>query len=289
MQKLLILSACLGTLALPAAPALAADSPHTFTANVGLFSEYVFRGLSQTNGDPAVQGGLDYAYDFGPASAYAGTWASNISWLRDSNQYSSSSLEWDWYGGLRGNIGASDFTYDVGFLYYYYPGTVNSLPAFDGQKGDTQELYGALGWKWFTLKYSYSVSSKTFAVRDSAGTWYLDLSAAYPVGDTGLALQAHYGIQKYSGTDPRNVAAGGVPLSNDELYSYNDWKLGATYDLGKATKVLSNTTLGAYYAGTSRVNAIGYGSPADCNALGCGAYPKNIAKGKFVAYVQRTF
>ena len=155
-----------------AAPAVPA-SPHSFAANVGLFSQYIFRGLSQTNRDPAVQGGFDYAYNFGP-SFYIGTWLSNISWLHDSAQYSSSSLENDWYGGIRGPIGSSDFTYDVGFLYYYYPGT--TIP-ITGEKGDTQEIYGALGWKWFTAKYSYSIDNKTFAVRDSSGTWYLDLSA----------------------------------------------------------------------------------------------------------------
>jgi uncharacterized protein (TIGR02001 family) len=289
VKRLLLVSAAVAAIYSPLVqaqtPAPTETSPHTLAANVGLFSQYVFRGLTQTDEKPAVQGGFDYAYNFGPASAYVGTWASNISWLRDSGQYSSSSLEWDWYGGVRGNIGASDFTYDVGYLYYYYPGTVMSLPVYDGQKGDTQELYGALGWKWFSLKYSYSVSSKTFAVRDSNGTWYLDLSASYPVADTGLTLIAHYGIQKYTGTDPRNTGG----LSNDELYSYNDWKLGATYDLGKATKVLSNTTLGAYYADTSSANILGYGSTTDCNSTGCGVYPHNVAKGKLVVYVQRTF
>src|SRR3954463_3838966 len=53
---------------------------HNFTGNVGLFSQYIFRGLTQTDRNPAVQGGFDYAHKSG---FYAGTWASNISWLRD--------------------------------------------------------------------------------------------------------------------------------------------------------------------------------------------------------------
>src|SRR3979411_2439243 len=80
-------------------------SPHAFTANVGLFSQYIFRGLTQTNNRPAVQGGFDYAYNFGPASVYVGSWNSNISWLTDGGQYSSSSLESDLYGGFKGNFG----------------------------------------------------------------------------------------------------------------------------------------------------------------------------------------
>ena len=65
---------------LTSAPALsqtpAPPTPeHTFTANIGLFSEYIFRGISQTGGKPAVQGGFDYSHASG---FYAGTWASNI-------------------------------------------------------------------------------------------------------------------------------------------------------------------------------------------------------------------
>ncbi|MBI4192597.1 MAG: hypothetical protein HY525_18930 [Betaproteobacteria bacterium] len=278
LRKTLLAGAVASTLAVPGA-VLAAEpaSPHTFAANVGLYSQYIFRGLTQTNRDPAVQGGFDYSYNFGPASFYLGTWLSNIAWLRDGGQYSSSSLENDWYAGVKGNFGASDLSYDIGFLYYYYPGTI--IPVA-GEKGDTQELYGAVGWKWFAAKYSYSISNKTFAVRDSSGTWYLDLSATVPLGDSGLSLIAHWGDQKYQGTDPRNV--GGA--SNDALYSYQDWKLGAIYDLGKASNVLKGATLGAYYTDTSGANPLGYGSVAEG-----GVFPRNIADGQFTVYFQKAF
>src|SRR5512140_3616978 len=67
-----------------AAPAAASApaSPHTVTGNVGITSQYVFRGLTQTDGKPAVQGGFDYAHSSG---LYAGTWLSNISWFTDQN------------------------------------------------------------------------------------------------------------------------------------------------------------------------------------------------------------
>src|SRR3954470_4803561 len=68
-----------------AAPATAAAAPEpdfTFNANIGLFSQYVFRGVSQTNEKPAVQGGFDLAHKSG---LYVGTWASNISWLSDAD------------------------------------------------------------------------------------------------------------------------------------------------------------------------------------------------------------
>jgi uncharacterized protein (TIGR02001 family) len=232
MRNTLLASAIAAGLALPSlaqAQAAAPASPHTFTGNVGLFSQYVFRGLSQTNEDPAVQGGFDYSHSSG---LYAGTWASNISWLSDSGAYTSSSLEWDFYGGFKGSIGGSDFTYDVGFLYYYYPGDV--APGFI--KADTQEIYGALGWKWLSAKYSYSIDD-TFGVANSDGSWYLDLSASVPVGDTGLTILAHYGIQEFDGNTPAGV-------SNDSFASYNDWKLGVTYALPQGF------TVGAYYTDT---------------------------------------
>ena len=262
------------------APAAAEESPHTFTANVGLYSQYIFRGLSQTNHRPAIQGGFDYAYNFGPASVYIGSWNSNISWLTDGGQYTSSSLESDLYGGFKGNFGKTDFTWDLGFLQYIYPGNINTAAA--GAKGDTSEVYGALGWKWLSFKASYVVSNKAFAVLDAKGTYYLDLSAAFPVGETGLTLIAHYGRQKFKGTDGRTALVG----SNNTIYSYNDYKLGASYDLGKVTKVLNAVTVGAYYTNTSGANGLGYGGRGDVPA---GAYPKAISDGTGVVYVQKTF
>src|ERR1043166_8444938 len=163
-------------LAQQAAPAEPA-SPHTFTGNVGLFSQYIFRGLTQTDGDPALQGGFDYSHSSG---FYLGTWASNISWLRDFGAYASGgSLEWDFYGGYKNTFGTSDFGYDVGLLEYYYPGK----PVPGGIRANTLELYGALSWKWLSAKYSHSIDNKTFGVPNSSGTYYLDFSANIPVID----------------------------------------------------------------------------------------------------------
>jgi len=288
LKKAIKAGAFAAALALPgfafaqAAPAPAAEeaSPHTFTANVGLFSQYIFRGLSQTNARPAIQGGFDYAYNFGPAADYVGSWNSNVSWLTDGGQYTSSSLESDLYVGVKGNFGKSDFTWDVGFLQYFYPGNVNTLA--NGAKGDTSEVYGALGWKWLTFKASYVVSNKAFAVLDAQGTYYLDLSAAYPVGETGLTLIGHYGRQKYDGTDYRTAALG----SNDSIYTYDDYKLGVTYDLGKLSKVLNAVTVGAYYTNTSSANGLGYNGRGDAPA---GPYPKAISDGTGVVFLQKTF
>jgi uncharacterized protein (TIGR02001 family) len=256
------------------APALAsaADSPHTLTGNVGVYSQYIFRGLTQTNKDPALQGGFDYSHASG---FYAGTWLSNISWLTDSpaaTGYSSSSLEWDFYGGYKGTIGKSDFGYDVGILQYYYPGTSGTtatpFPVGIG-KADTLEIYGAVTWKWLSAKYSHSVSSKTFGVDNSDGTYYLDLSATYPVTDK-VNLIAHYGVQKFTGS------TAGVALSNDANASYKDWKLGATYTLPK------DFTIGGYFTGTDMTadQKIFYTNASDNRLVG---------KDTFTLFVSKTF
>ena len=249
----------------------ATESPHTFTANVGVYSQYIFRGLTQTNEDPAIQGGMDYSHASG---FYAGVWASNISWLRDNGSYKSSgSAEIDLYGGYKHSFGPVGI--DVGYLKYWYPGDVTA----GFIKADTDELYAAASWKWFTAKYSHSLGD-TFGVRDASGTYYLDLSASVPVGETGLTLGAHYGIQKYTGRD----SALPVGMNNDKAYSYNDWKISAAYDLGKLGPKLTGTTIGVQYTDTSSVNNFGYGSVAQG-----GVYPKNIADSQVTVWVQKVF
>ncbi|HEX6828185.1 MAG TPA: TorF family putative porin, partial [Burkholderiales bacterium] len=171
-MKLLGLVAAAALAAPVASMAAEEASPHSFTANVGLYSQYIFRGLTQTNEDPALQGGFDYSYAIPntPVNFYLGTWASNISWLKENfssvangtqGQYSEGgSLEWDFYGGFKGNFGKTDFTWDVGLLYYWYPGNAAGTLAGGGPcligiagcpKADILEGYVGLGWKWFTV------------------------------------------------------------------------------------------------------------------------------------------
>jgi len=269
MRKLLLASALSAVFSLPmtVSAQTAPASPHTFTGNFGLYSQYVFRGLTQTNQDPALQGGFDYGHASG---FYAGTWLSNISWLTDTpaTGYTSSSLEWDAYGGYRGTFGKSDFGYDVGLLQYYYPGTHSTTLAPGTVKADTLEAYGALTWKWLSAKYSYGLNNKTFGVDNSRGTWYLDLSANYPLTDK-LSLQAHYGKQKYGG------ATAGV--SNDSFASYEDYKLGLSYALPK------DFTVGGFYTNTKMDSALHnafYTNTADSRMIG---------KDTFTVFVQKTF
>lgn len=287
-------------------PTLAADATpeHNFTGNVGLFSQYIFRGLNQTDRHPALQGGLDYAHASG---FYAGTWGSNISWLRENattlvggvpvvagTYGQGASLELDFYGGYKMSFG--DFGLDLGTLYYWYPGKISraaitAAAPFAVPKANTWEVYAAPSWKWLSAKLSYSVKDDTFGVARSDGTTYLDISANIPLGDfskelAGLTLNAHWGYQKYRGTDPRNAgfAVGGRTPSNDTLFSYKDWKLGLTYALPK------DFSIGAFYSKVYDSNVLGYGGVRDVGAGGfTGPFPRSVAKGTGTVFVQKTF
>lgn len=221
--------------ALVGAPAIvmAEDSPHALSGNVSMTSDYLFRGISQTGGDGAIQGGLDYTHASG---IYLGTWGSNVGWIEDYQGYASGNVEFDLYGGYRGGIGDTGLSYDLGIIGYFYPG--EKAGAVDA---DTTELYAALGWKWFTVKYSYSISDETFGFANSDGSDYLDLSASLPVGESGLTVGAHWGTFSFD---------------NNGAQDYDDWKLSATYDMGKLSGVMSGVTLGVAYSDTDADRAV---------------------------------
>src|SRR5512147_61949 len=103
MKKSKLLVAVLG--ALSAMPAFAADapaSPFTVSSNVGITSNYIYRGIAQTSTNPAIQGGFDVAHSSG---LYAGIWGSNVSWIADSGAVATGSvtMELDTYFGYKGS------------------------------------------------------------------------------------------------------------------------------------------------------------------------------------------
>jgi len=262
MKKLLLATAVAAALGAPATPVLAQDSPHSLTANLGFFSEYIFRGITQTAGKPALQGGFDYGHASG---FYAGTWASNVSWPQDFGAYTRSSLEWDFYGGYKWSF-ANDFGLDVGTIYYYYPGSRNAgIPS-----ADTWEIYVAGTWKFLGAKFSYSLDDY-FGARPTGqktdGTWYLDLFANYAFGESGWSLNAHYGIL--------DVANDGTQAAGTEA-SYNDWRIGGAYTVQSGP--VKSFEVGAYYTDTSAKKAF----YTDLTGY-------DTSKGALVAYVKKTF
>lgn len=186
------------------------------TYNVGVVSQYRYRGLAQTKGDAALQGGVDYANANG---FYLGAWGSTIKWIKDaanSAGQTTGSVELDVYGGYK--FEAAGLGFDVGYLRYQYAG--NTLKASTSSAGpyvnaNTDEVYGAATYGVTTLKYSYAVSD-LFGYTNSNGSSYWDLSATFDLGN-GYSLVPHAGRQA---------------VKNHDVNSYTDIALTLNKDLG---------------------------------------------------------
>lgn len=310
MRKISALLLAAGLLSAPAfaadpAPAAApAPTPeHTFTANIGLFSQYVFRGLTQTNEKAALQGGVDYSHSSG---LYIGTWLSNISWFTDQNvntvatpialrtpgaygvPYAANGnnkapIEWDIYFGYRGSF-ADDWSYDVGFLRYEYPGKYDNLGYF--KKPNTNEVYGQIGYKWVTAKYSHSLGD-TFGVGDAKGSSYLDLTAAVPVEPLDATLTVHVGHQAYRGRQAMFTALPGAARTSydNSVFSYTDWKLG----LNKEFKELGGVNLGIAFTGTNAKGTAVDTTANSTNAIYRNVDGRNIGRSQVILSAQKTF
>ena len=281
MRKSLITIAVLGALAAPSfvfAADAAPASDFTASYNVGLFSQYIFRGLTQTNNKPALQGGFDVNHKSG---LYIGGWASNISWLRDNGSSSvyntGGSLEIDLYGGFKTELGKTGLGIDLGALQYYYPGAHNK----DYPKANTTELYGAISYGWLQAKLSGVVSNDAWGFGkktgntatpayygngDERGAYYAELNANIPLADTGLTALLHIGRQEFQ--DGRISRTAADP-------SYTDWKVGLTkgFDGG--------LNIGAFYSDTNISKA-----NAEANWTYAG---KNIGDSTGTVFVQKTF
>lgn len=169
----------------------------TFSGNVGITSNYIFRGVSQTDNAPAIQGGFDVEHSSG---LYAGIWGSNV----DSDFYSGAEAEFDLYAGYGGEF-AGGIGYDIGYLAYRYPDTTFNA-------NDTEEVYGSLSYDFgpAAVTVGLAYSDDWFGTDESLYTSLdVDIPLAY---DFSLGL--HYGVEDF-----------------DQLDDYDEWKvsLGKSY------------------------------------------------------------
>lgn len=184
------------------AQAKAPEPDFTLSANVGVVSDYRYRGISQTRLKPALQGGADLAHKSG---FYLGVWASSIKWIKDAG--GGSSAEVDVYGGYK--FSAGPIGMDVGVLAYVYD--ANRL----NPNAETQEIYVAGSYGPATLKYSHSVSN-LFGFANSKNSGYLDLSATFDLGN-GWSVVPHIGHQT---------------VKRNGNFSYTDFSLTGAKDFG---------------------------------------------------------
>jgi uncharacterized protein (TIGR02001 family) len=202
-------SACCGVAILVACavmPVRADDQAFDVSGNAGVVTDYLFRGLSQTDRQPALQSGIEID---GKQGLYIGAWGSNISWLSDGSSTAapiSSSLEVDGYAGWRKSF-ASGVSLDVGIYTYVYPGT---YPA-GFTSADTTEGYVGVGYAGFKLKYSHAFTN-LFGFANSKNSAYWDLSWGHDLGDA-WSISAHVGHQTI-----QHVTKG----------DYTDWNIGVS-------------------------------------------------------------
>jgi uncharacterized protein (TIGR02001 family) len=257
------------------APAAEAPEASPITANVTVVNDYRYRGISQSNFKPAIQGGFDYAHESG---LYIGNWNSSISWISDAASAGgrnnvSAPIEMDFYAGFKKELIGEGFASDLGVLQYYYP--TSGLPS-GATNPNTTEIYAAQNFTFGPVtgfaKVSYAVST-LFGFTNSTGSYYPDLTVNYDTGVWGLALNGHIGYQYVAGS---NNGVNYNNLSNSALYSYTDWKAGVTKDFGGG---LSGSL--AYVGTNAPTNGgtYGYQSPSG----------KNLGKSTGLISLTKTF
>lgn len=196
IKKLAIASGC----ALLGATSLAQAE---LTANIGVASNYLWRGVSQTGDDAAISGGIDWSHDSG---FYLGTWASNIDWGDGSG------AEVDFYGGFANTVG--DFGYDVGLIYYYYP-----TSGFEDS--DFVELYLSGSWAFLEAGLAYTVNGDADDDAPfSDGDLYYHLSASFDVAET-WSVGGTVGYYDFDVPDSGDLSYSHVQI--DVTKSAGDW------------------------------------------------------------------
>ncbi len=197
-----------------AAPAFAGglslkdDAGRTFewSVNAAITSDYVFRGVSQSDNDPALQAGIDFTYGI----FYAGAWGSSVD-----EDFIGGNLEIDYYAGIKPTLGPA--TFDLGVLYYTYPGITEPLA------GDAEV---------FELKVG--VSGEILPKLTGATTFYWSPEAAadggeYWVSETSLA----YALPKVFVFDPSISGTYGYVENVDTDVESSYWNAGLTLGYDK--------------------------------------------------------
>ena len=247
-----------------AAPAVPAAAASPWSYNLTLASNYKFRGQDQDQSKtrafkPALQGGVDYAFDNG---FYLGNWNSTINWTKYATPSQNSAVEVDLYGGYKFKAGEIDL--DVGALQYYYPGATNS---------NTTEIYFGAGYGPVSAKYSSTVSKGYFGIGSPGatgtpagsgrGTGYLNLAFAKEIMPK-ITFKAALGFTNYS----KSVTSTSYP-------NYSDYNVGASYDLGDGLAVS-----GAFVGANKKSN---YTFPTSVDTTG-----KSVNKNTLVVMLTKT-
>jgi uncharacterized protein (TIGR02001 family) len=213
------------------------------SANVSYYTNYIWRGEEQTGG-LAIQGGFDYSVNLieNYLDAYVGTWAANL----NTNGFG---MELDYYGGFTGAIPLPTiedyFSYDIGMLYYDYPGASSQDSDGNGPDGGsgTQgmeflEWYGSVGISNLPadLSISYYFGYSPTGFNNNYDYTYHNISAEIPVPSTPFTL---YGGVGFTDSDTASTTTG---------YGFTDYKVGTTTSIFGLDWGIEYTTTTGYAA-----------------------------------------
>ena len=190
--------------------------PFELAGEIGAVSDYIDRGITSSDHDPALQGGLTLSLPLGEGDtgAYAGIWGSTV----DFDEEGDGPVELALSAGLYGSLGETGVDWDLSGAYYLYPGARGSLDY------DYGELLGRLGYALsddlavdagYTFSPDYSGSTGQAHYVDAGVAYGLPFELAVPV-----MLDARLGRQWFESN------------SQTGLEDYLDWSLGVTADVG---------------------------------------------------------
>ena len=142
----------------------------TYSFSLTGTSDYVFRGVSQTDNDPTIQGALNVGYGI----FYAGVWGSGLDWATGAGADTEAEIELDYYAGIKPTWGKA--TFDFGVIYYNFPGSTDSL------------LFGSFD----NIELKASVSGEVFDKLTATGTIY------YAPGYNDFEFKVYEGTLAYA-------------------------------------------------------------------------------------------
>ena len=208
-----------------------ADDPGVSIAgNVTLVSDYLFRGISQTWGRPALQFAIEASHTNG---LYGGFFGSNVS----DKMYSDAQVELDIYGGKRGKMPGvfSALDYDLGLIYVYYPGADYDQAKFenryDPSKFNTAELYASLNYKWLTVKTGRTLTEFFGWNTNNSGVgggFYGDATAGVTGSTRGSWYTEATVNQELANGWSFNALAGHQSIANSKHLDWSYYKVGVT-------------------------------------------------------------
>lgn len=198
-NKIIMAGLLAASVLLPTAAA-AEGLPGEISGGVAFTTDYIYRGISQTDGGPAIQGNLDYTQNI----FYIGAWGSSVDFGDDTT------MELDLYAGVAPTL--NNITIDVGVLYYAYPDS----PELPTGEQNFLEVYGGVSAPVGPVELGAKISYSPNFYGEVGDAFYYQLTASIDLSEQtdieGFGISGGYGFSRFD---------------NDMLADdYDDWNIG---------------------------------------------------------------